>query len=217
MAVLPSHFENLASLLPDYSIPVYSTSPLSVFKSFLRSQKNLVSAFLLTKFAQHLMDSVEYSTLIASSKSARGPVTFNLLPSPLVSDVSLSLSFLALGTSFRFLGVWFFLSASSQFVLKQARSMFKNMAALLGPKKLLAQHVAYLYNAVLLPIQSKIWPWPPCYYNSPSFAFPETSLLNSKCFLSVPLFPYRILEKLFLLFIFTKISAKFFFKFFHFI
>ncbi|EXX54971.1 hypothetical protein RirG_229550 [Rhizophagus irregularis DAOM 197198w] len=25
------------------------------------------------------------------------------------------------------------------------------MAALLGPKKLLAQHVAYLYNAVLLP------------------------------------------------------------------
>ncbi|PKY58538.1 hypothetical protein RhiirA4_480521 [Rhizophagus irregularis] len=50
----------------------------------------------------------------------------------------------------RLLGVWFSLSASSQFVLKQARSMVKDMAALLGPKKLLAQHVAYLYNVVLL-------------------------------------------------------------------
>ncbi|GET60860.1 hypothetical protein GLOIN_2v1770668 [Rhizophagus irregularis DAOM 181602=DAOM 197198] len=43
-AALPSHLENLASLLPDYS--------------------NLVSAFLSTKFAQHLTDSVEYYTAL---------------------------------------------------------------------------------------------------------------------------------------------------------
>ncbi|PKK59055.1 hypothetical protein RhiirC2_795384 [Rhizophagus irregularis] len=48
---LPSHLENLASLLSDYSVPTYSTTPVSKFRSFLRSQKNLVSAFLSTKFA----------------------------------------------------------------------------------------------------------------------------------------------------------------------
>ncbi|PKC71172.1 hypothetical protein RhiirA1_390780, partial [Rhizophagus irregularis] len=63
-AELPSHLVDLASLLPDYSIPTYSTIPLSGFKSFLRSQKNLVSAFLSTKFAQNLADSVEYYTAL---------------------------------------------------------------------------------------------------------------------------------------------------------
>ncbi|EXX78900.1 hypothetical protein RirG_010770 [Rhizophagus irregularis DAOM 197198w] len=63
-AELPSHLVNLTSLLPDYSIPTYSTTPLSGFKSFLRSQKNLVSAFLGTKFAQNLSDSVEYYTAL---------------------------------------------------------------------------------------------------------------------------------------------------------
>ncbi|EXX54975.1 hypothetical protein RirG_229590 [Rhizophagus irregularis DAOM 197198w] len=57
---LPSHLENLASLLSDYSVPTYSTTPVSQFKSFLQLQKHLVSAFLSTKFAQHLTDSVEY-------------------------------------------------------------------------------------------------------------------------------------------------------------
>ncbi|PKB92067.1 hypothetical protein RhiirA5_446187, partial [Rhizophagus irregularis] len=32
-AALPTHLENLASLLPDYSVPTYSTNPISVFKS----------------------------------------------------------------------------------------------------------------------------------------------------------------------------------------
>ncbi|EXX67045.1 hypothetical protein GLOIN_2v1762286 [Rhizophagus irregularis DAOM 181602=DAOM 197198] len=64
ITALPSYLENLASLLPDYTVPTYSTTPVSVFKLFLRSQKNLVSAFLFTKFAQHLSDSVEYYTAL---------------------------------------------------------------------------------------------------------------------------------------------------------
>ncbi|CAB5193871.1 unnamed protein product [Rhizophagus irregularis] len=94
-------------------------------------------------------NSAKYVLLSSSSPSSK--IIFDLTPSFLVSDLSLSLSSLSLHASFRFLGVWFSLSASSDFVLKQARSMVKDMAALLGPKKLLAQHVAYLYNAVLLP------------------------------------------------------------------
>ncbi|GBC19763.2 reverse transcriptase family protein [Rhizophagus irregularis DAOM 181602=DAOM 197198] len=94
-------------------------------------------------------NSAKYVLLSSSSPSSK--ITFELSPSCLISNTFLSLSSLSLNTSFRFLGVWFSLSASSAFVLKQARSMVKDMAALLGPKKLLAQHVAYLYNAVLLP------------------------------------------------------------------
>ncbi|PKB97142.1 DNase I-like protein, partial [Rhizophagus irregularis] len=76
IAALPSHLENLTSLLPDYSIPTYSTTPVSVFKSFLRSQKNLVSAFLSTKFAQHLTDSVEYYTALRDEHFSNSLGTF---------------------------------------------------------------------------------------------------------------------------------------------
>ncbi|EXX63618.1 hypothetical protein RirG_150710 [Rhizophagus irregularis DAOM 197198w] len=73
---LPSHLENLASLLPDYSVPTYSTTPVSEFKSFLRSQKNLISAFLSTKFAQHLTDSVEYYTALRDKHFSNSLGTF---------------------------------------------------------------------------------------------------------------------------------------------
>ncbi|PKY28592.1 hypothetical protein RhiirB3_444829 [Rhizophagus irregularis] len=73
---LPSHLENLASLLPDYSVPTYSTTPVSEFKSFLRSQKNLISAFLSTKFAQHLTDSVEYYTALRDEHFSNSLGTF---------------------------------------------------------------------------------------------------------------------------------------------
>ncbi|CAB4377281.1 unnamed protein product [Rhizophagus irregularis] len=73
---LPSYLETLASLLPDYSVSSYSTTPISVFKSFLRSQKNLVSAFLSTKFAQHLTDSVEYYTALRDEHFSNSLGTF---------------------------------------------------------------------------------------------------------------------------------------------
>ncbi|PKB97195.1 hypothetical protein RhiirA5_433563 [Rhizophagus irregularis] len=66
-AALPSHLENLASLLPDYLIPTYSTTPVS---------KNLVSAFLSTKFAQHLTDSVEYYTALRDEHFSNSLGTF---------------------------------------------------------------------------------------------------------------------------------------------
>ncbi|GBC50785.2 RNA-directed DNA polymerase from mobile element jockey-like [Rhizophagus irregularis DAOM 181602=DAOM 197198] len=89
--------------------------------------------------------------ILLSSEQFSQTVMFDLSPSPLISSPTLTLKALALSTSFRFLGVWFCLSASSRFVHNQTTSMVKDMAALLSPKKLLAQHVAYLYNVVLLP------------------------------------------------------------------
>ncbi|GET52104.1 RNA-directed DNA polymerase from mobile element jockey-like [Rhizophagus irregularis DAOM 181602=DAOM 197198] len=88
--------------------------------------------------------------ILLSSEQFSQTIVFDLFPSPLIPICSLTLKTLALFKSFRFLGVWFCLSASSHFVHDQCSSMVKDMAALLSPKKLLAQHVAYLYNVVLL-------------------------------------------------------------------
>ncbi|GBC29356.2 RNA-directed DNA polymerase from mobile element jockey-like [Rhizophagus irregularis DAOM 181602=DAOM 197198] len=120
---------------------------ISSSKSGIEDRLSITAEFYTLNNVQ--ANSAKYVLLSSSSPSSK--ITFELSPSLLISDISLSLSSLPLKTSFRFLGVWFSLSASSDFVLKQARSMVKDMAALLSPKKLLAQHVAYLYNAVLLP------------------------------------------------------------------
>ncbi|GBC30343.2 RNA-directed DNA polymerase from mobile element jockey-like [Rhizophagus irregularis DAOM 181602=DAOM 197198] len=116
-------------------------------KSGIEDRLSITAEFYTLNNVQ--ANSAKYVLLSSSSPSSK--IIFDLTPSFLVSDLSLSLSSLSLHASFCFLGVWFSLSASSDFVLKQARSMVKDMAALLGLKKLLAQHVAYLYNAVLLP------------------------------------------------------------------
>ncbi|GET67111.1 hypothetical protein RIR_jg35562.t3 [Rhizophagus irregularis DAOM 181602=DAOM 197198] len=89
--------------------------------------------------------------ILLSSEQFSQTIEFDLSFSPLILNPTLTLKALALSTSFRFLGVWFNLSASSRFVHNQTVSMIKDMAALLSSKKLLAQHVAYLYNVVLLP------------------------------------------------------------------
>ncbi|EXX59544.1 hypothetical protein RirG_188130 [Rhizophagus irregularis DAOM 197198w] len=89
--------------------------------------------------------------ILLSSEQFSQTIVFDLSPSPLIASHTLTLKALALSTSFRFLGVWFNLSASSRFVHNQTVFMVKDMATLLSPKKLLAQHVAYLYNVVLLP------------------------------------------------------------------
>ncbi|GBC34526.2 RNA-directed DNA polymerase from mobile element jockey-like [Rhizophagus irregularis DAOM 181602=DAOM 197198] len=89
--------------------------------------------------------------ILLSSERFSQLIMFDLSPSSLITTSTLTLKALALSKSFRFLGVWFCLSASSHFVHNQTTSMVKDMAALLSPKKLLAQHVAYLYNVVLLP------------------------------------------------------------------
>ncbi|GBC15999.2 hypothetical protein RIR_jg42188.t1 [Rhizophagus irregularis DAOM 181602=DAOM 197198] len=142
----PLEFEQCS--LPISHLTFMDDSTLIAFsKSGIEDRLSITAEFYTLNNVQ--ANSAKYVLLSSSSPSSK--ITFELSPSFIVSNTFLSLSSLPLNTSFRFLGVWFSLSASSNFVLKQARSMVKDMAALLGPKKLLAQHVAYLYNAVLLP------------------------------------------------------------------
>ncbi|PKB97828.1 hypothetical protein RhiirA5_421482 [Rhizophagus irregularis] len=73
---LPTQLTLLKSLLTDYTIPIYSTTPLSAFVKFLRSQKALVSAYLSTQFHQHRVDSIEYYTALRDEHFSTSPGSF---------------------------------------------------------------------------------------------------------------------------------------------
>ncbi|PKK57730.1 hypothetical protein RhiirC2_797529, partial [Rhizophagus irregularis] len=74
---LPIQLILLKSLLTDYTIPIYSTTPLSAFvKKFLRSQKALVSAYLSMQFYQHRVDSIEYYTALRDEHFSTSPGSF---------------------------------------------------------------------------------------------------------------------------------------------
>ncbi|GET54731.1 RNA-directed DNA polymerase from mobile element jockey-like [Rhizophagus irregularis DAOM 181602=DAOM 197198] len=73
---LPTQLILLKSLLTDYTIPSYSTTPLPTFVKFLRSQKALVSAYLSTQFHQHRVDSIEYYTALRDEHFSTSPGSF---------------------------------------------------------------------------------------------------------------------------------------------
>ncbi|CAB5381917.1 unnamed protein product [Rhizophagus irregularis] len=73
---LPTQLQFLKSLLTDYTIPTYSTTPLPAFVKFLRSQKALVSAYLFTQFYQHRVDSIEYYTALRDEHFSTSPGSF---------------------------------------------------------------------------------------------------------------------------------------------
>ncbi|GBC46316.2 hypothetical protein GLOIN_2v1770668 [Rhizophagus irregularis DAOM 181602=DAOM 197198] len=73
---LPTQLILLKSLLTDYTIPSYSTTPLPTFVKFLRSQKALVSAYLSTQFHQHRVDSIEYYTALKDEHFSTSPGSF---------------------------------------------------------------------------------------------------------------------------------------------
>ncbi|GET64696.1 reverse transcriptase family protein [Rhizophagus irregularis DAOM 181602=DAOM 197198] len=73
---LPIQLILLKSLLTDYTIPSYSTTPIFTFVKFLHSQKALVSAYLSTQFHQHRVDSIEYYTALRDEHFSTSPGSF---------------------------------------------------------------------------------------------------------------------------------------------
>ncbi|GET52393.1 RNA-directed DNA polymerase from mobile element jockey-like [Rhizophagus irregularis DAOM 181602=DAOM 197198] len=150
-----------SSALLDYSLIEYKQHNLPVSHITFMDDSTLIASSK-RGIKDRLSITAEFYTLnntqansakyiLLSSEQFSQTIIFNLFPSPLIPICTLTLKALALFVSFRFLGVWFCLSASSHFVHNQTTSMVKDMTALLSPKKLLAQHVTYLYNVVLLP------------------------------------------------------------------
>ncbi|CAG8753822.1 775_t:CDS:2, partial [Rhizophagus irregularis] len=68
-----------------------------------------------------------------------------------LSSMGFSLRALRLSSSFRFLGVWFNLQGSPNFVLSQLKDIYSSFLASVRFKKLSPVQLAYLHSSVVLP------------------------------------------------------------------
>src|SRR5579883_3182502 len=91
------------------------------------------------------------NSLPLTTTSNISPVDFNLSLSSLNHIPSISVTPISITSSFRFLGVWFNIKGSRDFVKKQIANECNSFAATLRPAKLTAKQVVYLYNTVLIP------------------------------------------------------------------
>ncbi|GET58995.1 RNA-directed DNA polymerase from mobile element jockey-like [Rhizophagus irregularis DAOM 181602=DAOM 197198] len=94
--------------------------------------------------------------ILLSSEQFSQTIVFDLSPSPLIASHTLTLKALALSKSFRFLGVWFCLSASSRFVHDQCTFMVKDMAALLKFRLQTTLFAESTTNRIVFPMLSLI-------------------------------------------------------------
>ncbi|GBB97111.1 hypothetical protein RclHR1_29160001 [Rhizophagus clarus] len=91
------------------------------------------------------------NSLPLTTTSDISPVEFNLSLSSLNSISFISVTPISITSSFQFLGVWFNIKGSRDFVKKQIANECNSFAATLRPAKLTAKQVVYLYNTVLIP------------------------------------------------------------------
>ncbi|GBB94892.1 hypothetical protein RclHR1_24340004 [Rhizophagus clarus] len=91
------------------------------------------------------------NSLTLTTTSTILPVEFHLSLSSLNDVSSISVISLSITSSFRFLGVWFNIKGSRDFVKKQIAGKCNSFAATLRPARLSAKQVVYLYNSVLIP------------------------------------------------------------------
>ncbi|GET62748.1 reverse transcriptase family protein [Rhizophagus irregularis DAOM 181602=DAOM 197198] len=90
------------------------------------------------------------NSLPLTLNSTLSPITFNLDLSSLNSVPSITITPISMTTSFRFLGVWFNIKSSRDFVKKQLKRECCSFAATICPAKLSSKQVVYLHNAVLI-------------------------------------------------------------------
>ncbi|EXX60402.1 hypothetical protein RirG_180200 [Rhizophagus irregularis DAOM 197198w] len=86
-----------------------------------------------------------------TSNSTLSPVTFNLVLFSLNRVPSITITPISMTTSFHFLGVWFNIKNSRDFIKKQLKCECNSFATTIRPAKLSVKQVVYLHNAVLIP------------------------------------------------------------------
>ncbi|GET62255.1 reverse transcriptase family protein [Rhizophagus irregularis DAOM 181602=DAOM 197198] len=91
------------------------------------------------------------NSLPPTSAPSSSPVVFDLQLSGLNKVPSIFIVPISMNSSFRFLGVWFNVAGSRDFVKKQVARECNSFAAIVRPAKLSAKQVVYLHNTVLLP------------------------------------------------------------------
>ncbi|GBB93749.1 hypothetical protein RclHR1_22240004 [Rhizophagus clarus] len=91
------------------------------------------------------------NSLPLTTTSTISPVEFHLSLSSLNDISTISVTPLSITSSFCFLGVWFNIKGSRDFVKKQIAGECNSFAATLRLARLSAKQVVYLYNSVLIP------------------------------------------------------------------
>ncbi|CAB4443106.1 unnamed protein product [Rhizophagus irregularis] len=91
------------------------------------------------------------NSLSLTSASTPSPINFNLKLSILNRVPFISITPISMTTSFRFLGVWFNINSTRDFVKKQVARECNSFAATIRPAKLSVKQVVYLHNTVLIP------------------------------------------------------------------
>ncbi|GBB98828.1 hypothetical protein RclHR1_33330002 [Rhizophagus clarus] len=91
------------------------------------------------------------NSLSLTTTSTLLPVEFRLSLSSLNTVSSISVTPLSITSSFHFLGVWFNIKGSRNFVKRQIAGKCNSFAATLRPARLSAKQIVYLYNSVLIP------------------------------------------------------------------
>ncbi|EXX63109.1 hypothetical protein RirG_155400 [Rhizophagus irregularis DAOM 197198w] len=86
---------------------------------------------------------------VAASRDL-SPIAFNLSISSLNSTPNIIVTPIPMSSSFRFLGVWFNINGSRNFIRQQLKRECNSFSAILRPAKLTVQQVVYLYNTVLI-------------------------------------------------------------------
>ncbi|GET59998.1 RNA-directed DNA polymerase from mobile element jockey-like [Rhizophagus irregularis DAOM 181602=DAOM 197198] len=126
---------------------------ISSSKSGMESMLSITEEFyqINNTSANHNKYVLITNSLPPTSVSSPSPVVFDLQLSGLNKVPSISIVPISMNSSFRFLGVWFNVTGSRDFVKKQVARECNSFAAIVRPAKLSAKQVVYLHNTVLIP------------------------------------------------------------------
>ncbi|CAB4443095.1 unnamed protein product [Rhizophagus irregularis] len=126
---------------------------ISSTKSGMESMLSITEEFyaINNTSANHSKYVLITNSLSLTSASIPSSIVFNLKLSSLNRIPSISITPISMTTSFRFLGVWFNINSSRDFVKKQINRECNSFAATVRPAKLSAKQVVYLHNTVLVP------------------------------------------------------------------
>ncbi|CAB4419464.1 unnamed protein product [Rhizophagus irregularis] len=139
----------------DIAVPISQLTYMddsTLISSSLDGMENLLSIARDFYFLNNITANFQKYELV-SSKLGNTLVTFNLTSeiSAHLPPLSFSLQALKLSTSFRFLGVWFNLQGSPNFVLSQVKDIYSNFVVSVRFKKLSPSQLAYLHSSVIIP------------------------------------------------------------------
>ncbi|GET54159.1 RNA-directed DNA polymerase from mobile element jockey-like isoform X1 [Rhizophagus irregularis DAOM 181602=DAOM 197198] len=126
---------------------------ISSSKSGMESMLSITEEFyqINNTSANHNKYVLITNSLPSTSAPSPSPVVFDLQLSGLNKVPSISIVPISMNSSFRFLGVWFNVAGSRDFVKKQVARECNSFAAIVRPAKLSAKQVVYLHNTVLIP------------------------------------------------------------------